>query len=241
MLHALGSVPEPRHSSPRTRGPSRSRRAVTRRRLEASRRGRRQPSRLHEPASHRPDRRCVRWEPFVSCPKLIDHPTRGFPRREPTLCLPSQAGPGVRAWLRALRLRADAAEMGGERSFVPLRPDACRPPDRMQARDEVPTCPPPLKFVAPVRRAQPNRHAMGQMVLCPRSLTRAPADCAHRELPDPLSLVEALRHGLIIAHTPVTSLAQTVPFAYQVPFASGSSDRAPSGQVAPPRKTMRGW
>ena len=127
------------------------------------------------------------------------------------------------------------------RGLVPLRPDACRPPDRMQARDEVPTCPPPLKFVAPVRRAQPNRHAMGQMVLCPRSLARAPADCAHRELPDPLSLVEALHHGLIIAHTPVTPLAQTVPCAYQVPFASVSSDRAPSGQVALRRRAMWGW
>jgi hypothetical protein len=175
-----------------------------------------EPPPLREPPAHRPDRWDVRGEAGVLCAQIVDHATGRLTFREPTLRLPSQVRPRVRAWLRALRSGTDAAEMRGQRGLMALRPDARRPPHRMKAGDEVPTRPASLKLVAAVRCTEPHRNPVSQIVLRPGPVTCAPADRAHRQLPDPLSLVEALCHTLIIPHEPVTPLPRTVPPAYQL-------------------------
>ena len=74
-----------------------------------------------------------------------------------------------------------------------------RLPGPHQAQRQVPPAPPPLELEAPVRRAQPHRHPSRKVQLGPLPVTRAHADQTRRALSQSRALVEALRHGSMLA------------------------------------------
>ncbi len=130
--------------------------------------------------------------------QCVDHASRLLAGREPALRLTPQRRPRVRPGLGPLRLPSHTVEVGGQRRLVPLRPDPRRPPYRVQARNEVAARPSPLELITPVRTAEPDRNAVRQVMLRPRTVSRTPTDRAHRQLPDPRRLVVALRHNPIL-------------------------------------------
>ena len=118
--------------------------------------------------------------------------------------LAPQVRPCVRPGAIARHRAANAAQVGAHRSGMPTIRDARRTPHRGEARDEIAATATPLEGVAAMRFAEPDRHAMSEVMLAPRPVARATADRAHRKLPDPRPLVVADGHGRMITRTDVT-------------------------------------
>ena len=129
-----------------------------------------------------------------SC-ELRDDLRRILAACEPPFRLVPEGRPGVaaRSSTRALA-RTDPGKMRPERPLATPGHRACRAPHRGQARDEVAPAATTLELETPMHRAQPNGHAVGQLVSRASPLPGPGADRAHRCLPDPRPLVVARRH-----------------------------------------------
>ncbi len=118
------------------------------------------------------------------------------PAAKPLLRLTPQRRPGVgpRPLPRPRRCASTRARCAS-RGPLPRPSEAPRPrPGPHEGRHEVPPRPASLELGAPMARAQPHRDPVGQVQLRPLPLPPAHAQQARRTVPQPLPLVEGLRH-----------------------------------------------